>query len=100
MVIAVFRVRHRTDADHAAEAELGGHLYGLVSQIPGFLNIKDFRAADGEVVNLVEFENMEALEAWRDHPEHIKAKQRGGEFYQTYQLQVCDVIRTYGRSAE
>lgn len=96
MVLAVFRVRYHPHADRSVEAQLGGQLYGLVSQIPGFISIKDFQSADGEVVNLVEFATREALDEWKDHPEHLKAKLRHGEFYHSYQLQICDVLETYG----
>ena len=43
---------------------------------------------------VVEFETEEALQEWRVHPEHSKAKRRGVEsFFSGYKFQICSVIR-------
>jgi hypothetical protein len=40
---------------------------------------------------------LEALRAWREHPEHRKAQELGRvAFYAEFQIQVCSVIRQYG----
>jgi heme-degrading monooxygenase HmoA len=100
MVVAIFKLRYLPNADHAAEAVLGERMYGLVSQVPGFISIKGYTGEDGEVTNLVEFDSLASLEQWRDHPEHLAAKLRHSEFYESYQLQICDVLRTYGTGAK
>lgn len=42
------------------------------------------------------FRSEEALEAWRKHPEHRRAQQRGREFfYSHYWVQARRVIREY-----
>ncbi|MDP1799084.1 MAG: antibiotic biosynthesis monooxygenase, partial [Planctomycetaceae bacterium] len=77
MIVVVFRARLRPDADMAALGPLYEEMYGLVSQIPGFLAVKDFTAGDGEAVTIVEFDSMTALEQWKQHPDHLRAKERG-----------------------
>ena len=76
MVVAVFRSRIRSDASTEEIAELGQKMYELVSAMPGFLSYKDFVAEDGENVSIIEFETHEALDAWREHPDHKVAQAR------------------------
>src|SRR5438477_326618 len=56
MVVIVFRSRLRSDADMQALAGLGELMYGLGSQMPGFISYKDFVSEDGENVTIVEVE--------------------------------------------
>jgi heme-degrading monooxygenase HmoA len=45
---------------------------------------------------IIGFESQQALEAWRNHPEHLQAQALGRErFYAEYHLQVCEPIRAY-----
>ena len=42
------------------------------------------------------FESLEALRAWKEHPDHLIAQMRGkSEFYASYRVEVCDVVRAY-----
>lgn len=94
MVIIVFRARLRPDADPQAMMQLGQRMYQLASSMPGYISYKDFAAGDGENVSIVEFESHETLAAWRDHPEHKAAQQRGrDEFFSEYHIQVCNPVR-------
>jgi heme-degrading monooxygenase HmoA len=50
-------------------------------------------------VAIAQFASEEALAAWRNHPEHLKAQQQGRDvFYEAYTIQVCSVIREYSFS--
>ncbi len=96
MMVIVFRARLRPDADLAALAPLGERMYALATAMPGFVSYKDFTAADGEAVTVVEFASEPELLAWRDHPEHRDAQERGRrEFFSEYQIQICRVERAY-----
>jgi heme-degrading monooxygenase HmoA len=69
-------------------------MLALAGQMPGFRSIKTFTALDGERVSIIEFESLETVRAWRDHPEHRRAQQMGrDQFYSTYRIQVCSLIR-------
>ena len=97
MVIVVFRVRLREGADEQELAKLGARMHEIASSMPGFVSYKDFMAADGESVSIVEFESPETLAAWREHPEHKAAQRRGREeFFAEYRIQVCTSLRDYG----
>jgi len=99
----VFRTRLRAevlgDAALAGELDaLGGRMYEIASGMAGFMSYKDFAAADGECVSIVEFEDAESLAAWRNHPEHLQAQREGRErFFESYHIQVCVVQREYSR---
>jgi heme-degrading monooxygenase HmoA len=66
----------------------------LARTIPGYVSHKGFVAEDGERVTIVEFESEGALEEWRRHAEHARAKRQGiMSFFSEYSLQICNVIR-------
>lgn len=71
-------------------------MFELASSMPGYISYKDFVAEDGENVSVIEFESLETLAAWRDHPEHKLAQQRGREeIFSEYRIQVCTPMRDY-----
>jgi heme-degrading monooxygenase HmoA len=95
IVIGDLKLRH--DASIDEHDRLGERMYGIVSQLPGFLSVKSFRSDDGEELTVFRFSSENALEAWRTHPEHVEAMKRGhAEFYVSGFLEVCKVIRQVG----
>ena len=95
MVIVVFRFHAKPQANLEELGALSQKMGALVSQVPGFLAVKDFSAQDGEVVAIAEFDSLESVDAWKAHPEHLTAQQRGREeFFADYRIQVCNLIRT------
>jgi len=49
------------------------------------------------ISTVVEFASAEALAAWRDHPDHRKAQQRGrNDFYAEYEIINCTLLHRYG----
>jgi len=96
MVVVIFRSRLREEFAGQYQAK-AMEMLELARAMPGFISIKTFAADDGERVSLVEFDTIEHLEAWRDHPEHREAQRLGRErFYSEYRLVVCEPIRDYG----
>ena len=93
MVVVLFRTRLRDDAgpDYAPLAE---RMLELAQAMPGFVSFRHYGAADGERISVVEFESAETALAWRNHPEHREAQERGRtDFYSWYRLQVCEQLR-------
>ncbi len=69
-------------------------MYELASAMPGFVSYKDFVAADGEAVAIVEFATLADCTRWRDHPEHRQVQERGKyDFFSEYRVQVCELVR-------
>jgi len=96
MVVVVFRARFKPRANMMELAKVGERMYGLVSSMPGYISHKEFVAEDGETVSLFEFDSLESVAAWREHPEHKQAQRRGRkEFFAEYHIQVCSPIRDY-----
>jgi heme-degrading monooxygenase HmoA len=95
MILTIFRSRARADADFASLERIGARMHELATRMPGFVSYKDFTAADGESVTIVEFESEETQRAWREHPEHKEAQRRAREqFLSEYQLQIGTPTRT------
>jgi len=92
-MIVVFRNRVR----EGLEEEFGkrsAEIYELALKMPGLVSSKDFVAADGERVAIIEFRGAEELEAWRVQSEHHQAQQQGRErYFSEYSLQVCSLVR-------
>jgi heme-degrading monooxygenase HmoA len=93
MILTVFRSRLNSghDADYD---EFVKSTSALAERSPGFLGHKMFFAPDGERVTLVEFDSLESQRAWSLSSEHKAAAKAGRKsFYETYRIQVCDVLR-------
>ena len=96
MVVVIFRSRTRDDADLAAMDAMGERMYSLARAMPGYLSYKEFQAADGETLTLVEFEDEASLLAWRHQSEHAAGQARArAEFFADYQITVCAPQRAY-----
>lgn len=93
MILTVFR--SRLNSGHDAEyEEFVKSTSALAERSPGFVGHKMFFAPDGERVTLVEFDSIESQRAWSLSVEHKAAAKAGRKsFYETYRIQICDVLR-------
>ena len=99
MVIVLIRNALRPGADVAAYEALNLQMYEILSKMPGFLGANGYKSEDGEEMGMVRFESLEALKAWREHPDHVLARTRGhSEFYASLTIEVCEVVRAYDLS--
>jgi heme-degrading monooxygenase HmoA len=91
-VVTIFRSRLRSDAgeDYPAMAE---RMLSLAEAMPGFVDFKQFTAADGERVSIITFDSVASHNSWRDHVEHRAAQGAGRtRFYETYTIQICRLV--------
>src|SRR5215471_10370438 len=98
-VISLFRfpTRDLTPAQREEYSSTLKQLLTLASAMPGFISFRRYTSDDGETLAVVEFASAAALAAWRDHPDHRKAQQRGrNEFYSEYEIIHCAVMHRYG----
>ena len=94
-VITVFRSRLRDDVPDEYFT-LAAELRERAEQIDGFVEQKVFVAEDGERLTLVVFATEEGQQQWRTDPVHRAAQQRGrDEFYDEYDVTVCDAARRH-----
>lgn len=95
MVIVVFKITHRADLPVDEYEAMGARMLELVSEMPGFLGM-DYAATEGGELLVARFESHEALEAWRNLPEHRKAQEAGRDrFFAHYRIEVCEPVRAY-----
>lgn len=88
---AVIFTSVRTDRDDGY-AETAERMLELARSMPGFLGVDSAREEVGITVSY--WENPEAIRAWREHPEHKQAQERGrGEWYASFTTRVCKVER-------
>ena len=96
MVLVIFGRKMRADANLDEYRQHHDRMDEIVRQIPGFIDIKGYRADDGQELAIVRFESLEALDAWRNHPEHVTTQREARKsFYESYWVQVCPTIRDY-----
>jgi heme-degrading monooxygenase HmoA len=88
MITTVFRSRLRAEGSEEFLA-LADRMLEIARSMPGFVSYTNFRSADGERASIIEFESAEALQAWRAHPEHAAAQQKGREsYYEEYSSKI------------
>ncbi len=99
MFTAVVRATLRDDVDLKDLENVEEKMIELGSSMPGFQEVKEFKANDGELVMLVTFDTRENMISWRDHPAHKKTQQRGREcYFSKYNAKICEVVQHYSFS--
>ncbi len=97
MIIVVFRTRVRTELVDEIIA-MDAEMKDLVQTIPGFIEYREYMAADGEALTVATFADAASLQAWRDHPRHREAMALGYDrWMSSYNVAVCEVVRQYSR---
>jgi heme-degrading monooxygenase HmoA len=96
-VVALFEHRLRAGVDLPEWEQAFGRMVGLALEVPGFVSVNRYAAADGSAMAVVRFDSVEALESWRSDPEHVRTQQRGREaFFESYRMTVATpVVREY-----
>jgi heme-degrading monooxygenase HmoA len=95
MVLCLFGLRYRRDANLEAEADLAGRLLRELEAQPGFISYHQYSGEDGEMLGVVRFESPAALERWRDNQLHRSAWGRASEFYEEFWIQDAETYREY-----
>jgi heme-degrading monooxygenase HmoA len=96
MHIVLFHIRTRPDLDEAAYEQAFEEMMAAVSTMPGFVSIGGFAGDDGSELAVVRFESEDAIRAWRNHPDHVRTRDRGREeFFDSYEITVAEVTRAY-----
>ena len=72
--------------------ETAERMLKLARSMPGFLGVDTAREELGITVSY--WESLEAVKAWRCHPEHVEAQRRGRkEWYESFTMRICRVER-------
>lgn len=73
----------------------------IAKSLPGFLGLESSASLleDGRTlkVGVIYWQDMQSLEAWRAHPEHLKVKRKGKrDWYDEHNIRICQVVKQYG----
>jgi heme-degrading monooxygenase HmoA len=101
MIIVLFRSKLVDAPD--GYGEMAQEMEDLARTMPGFVDVKAFKAEDGERLTVVWWQDQATLKGWREQVRHRVAQRLGREqWYQYYKLEVAEVIRTnaFERPAE
>jgi heme-degrading monooxygenase HmoA len=97
MIVVLFSTTDRDDVDVDDYRRTSARMRELVATIPGFVSYNAYQGENGEGVAVARFDSEEALNAWRGHPEHQVAQEKGrSSYYKSYWVQVCSTLREYG----
>lgn len=92
MIVVLFRSK-LVDAP-VGYVEMADEMEALARTMPGFVDVKSFKAEDGERLTLVWWENEETLQGWRENVRHRVAQRMGRErWYEYYKMDVAEVVR-------
>lgn len=95
MVICIFGVAYRDDADWEIQGKLTRQMTEVVSSMPGFISLKHHRSEDGDKIGIIRFQTRADLKAWRDHPAHREAWGQALRIYHESWVQTCETFDDY-----
>jgi len=92
MIVVLFRSKLVDSPD--GYDEMSEEMEALAKTMPGFIDVKGYRADDGERLTVVRWENEETMRQWREHARHRVAQRMGREkWYAYYKMEVAEVVR-------
>ena len=75
-------------------AEMAQQMEDLAKNQAGFISIDSARNSIGITVSY--WENLEAIQQWKQHTDHLVAQQKGiKNWYAYYNVKICKVEREY-----
>lgn len=69
-------------------------MLALAEQQPGFLGFETARNEIG--ISVSYWKDLEAIKAWKDHPEHRATQSNAKHWYASFRVRVCRIEREYG----
>jgi heme-degrading monooxygenase HmoA len=94
MIVVLFRSKLVPTASTDGYDEMAQEMDDLARTMPGFIDVKSFKAEDGERLTVVWWQDEETLRAWREQARHRVAQRTGRErWYEYYKMDVAEVIR-------
>ena len=95
MIVVLFRSKLLPTAPADGYDEMAKEMDDLARTMPGFIDVKAFKAADGERLTVVWWQDEDTLRAWREQARHRVAQRTGRErWYEYYKMDIAEVTRT------
>lgn len=96
---SVIFANQRTKTDPKGYAKMADRMVELVAQQPGCLGFDSARDARGFGITVSYWESLEAIKAWRHHPEHLQAQADGrNKWYSHYDLHIAKIEHSHSFS--
>lgn len=71
----------------------------VAKSLPGYIGEEAWEnPSNGLISNVYYWKSLEALQALVNHPKHLEAKARQGNWLAGYQIVIAQVLRVYGDS--
>lgn len=91
----IFSATHRSGPDQEYR-QSAQQLRALVENEEGFLGLRSVDSRGGEEITVTYWSDMESINTWKQHPDHLVAQERGRErWYQHYSVEVVEILRHY-----
>ena len=96
MIVVLFSSVDRPDIDVEEYGRASSRMREIAASVPGFVSFNTYVSSDGEDLVVVRFDSLEALEAWRNHPEHLEVQEQDRSAWsQEYWVQTSETVREY-----
>jgi heme-degrading monooxygenase HmoA len=93
MLVVLFRSKLTPEAGEDYN-DMSEELHSLVRDNPGFVDVKHFKAEDGERLTVVWFKDKDSLRDWKMLPRHLEAQKTGRKkWYEYYKMDVATIDR-------
>jgi len=95
-MVVLFSGVERPDMDAKEYGRASARMREIVASTPGFISFNTYSSADGEELVVARFDSLEAVEAWRNHPEHVATQEKDRSTWsQEYWAQTSESVREY-----
>ncbi len=96
MIVVLFSSVARPDIDADEYGRASARMREIVASVPGFIAFNTYSSDDGEDLVVARFDSLEAVDAWRNHPEHLATQERDRSLWaQEYWVQTSETVREY-----
>lgn len=84
-------------SDDKGYARAADQMMAAVQSQPGFVAVYSARNEEGVGITNSYWSSLEAIKGWKDDKAHQAIQNKGkSDWYQWYQLQVCEIVKSYG----
>lgn len=92
---AVIFTARRMPGDNGYDA-MAERMAELAARQPGYLGMEQLRDSNGFGITISYWSSLEAIAAWKAHPLHRLAQERGKRlWYERYEIRIAKVERAY-----
>jgi heme-degrading monooxygenase HmoA len=94
-IILLFSTTIREGCDKSLLTKYFTDMVDLAKKIDGYLGIEVFGEGD-RTIAVAKFSSLEAVDEFKNHPDHIAIMRTAFQFFSEYELIVADQIRATG----